>query len=122
MKVELNSTSKDHSELIPLADTAYEQIFRVYKDNDIFYAFNILKTIHIPKDIHEDMYHYVRLSGKTSWVGLSMEMYGTIKLWWLICIVNKINNPVQFPTPGMRVRVIKKDLVGQILKQIKESK
>jgi len=114
---ELNQNNNEINELLELGDFNYENIFKMYKVND-FYAFNILKTINLPQDLAPKHFDWVIIDRKMSWTNLSFLEYGTIKLWWLICLANNIQNPVQFPTQGTRIKVINKRVVPQILRQI----
>jgi len=117
-KEELNKTHNDVDDLEPISDYHYENIFNMFKTDDGFYGYNILKTINFPEDIQPTMFEFVKIDRKLSWTYLSYLEYGTIKLWWLICLANHIQNPVQFPTEGMRVKIIKKQYVAQILQQL----
>jgi hypothetical protein len=118
---ELYKSNNDIEDLERLSDYHYENIFNVYKTGDGFYGYNVLKTVIIPEDLDPAVYDIVLIDRQMSWTNLSFLEYGTIKLWWLICLANRIQNPVQFPSAGMRIKVIKKDFVGQILKQINDS-
>ena len=114
---ELNQINNEIDELLELSDFNYENIFKMYKVDD-FYAFNILKTVNLPQDLAPKHFDWVIIDRKMSWTNLSFLEYGTLKLWWLICLANGIINPVQFPTQGARIKVIKKEVVPQILRQI----
>jgi hypothetical protein len=121
MKEELNkrqSQIDDDPTVDNLHEYSYEKIFNVYKD-DHHYAYNILRTVHIPKVLDSDIYTYVRIQGKTSWTQLSYHEYRTIRLWWLICATNKIMNPVILPVPGMVIKIIKPQYVRSVVEQIK---
>ena len=107
MKDDLNQKQNEIEGLPELDDIAYENIFNVYKDNNVHFAFNIGKTISIPGDIDENFIDYIRVNGKLSWTQLSFRYYDTIALWWLICLTNGIMNPVVLPTPGTTLKIIK---------------
>tara|TARA_Y100000310_G_scaffold325472_1_gene388991 strand:+ start:618 stop:992 length:375 start_codon:yes stop_codon:yes gene_type:complete len=117
-KEELNKTNNEITELARLSDYHYENIFNMFKTGDGFYGFNILKTINFPDDLDPKMYELVEVDRKMSWTNLSFLEYGTIKLWWLICLANGIQNPVQFPSQGMRIKVIKPEFIPHILQQL----
>ena len=117
MKTELYKTSADIEELVSLSSHAYEQIFTVFKDDE-FYAYNLLKTVNIPSNLHEDVFYYATVVGTQTWTQLSYTFYGTIRLWWFICLVNKIMNPVILPESGTVLRIIKPEYVNDILDQI----
>ena len=101
-----------------MSEYAYERIFKMYKDDDKFFAYNILKTVRIPYNLDDDACYYYRMSGKTTWAGLSFNHYGTINLWWLICLSSGIRNPVQIPEPGTILRIIKPSYVRTVIDAI----
>ena len=119
MKIELNKSQNSIIELEQLNEYAYERIFKVYKD-DNHYAYNILRTIHIPEKLDDAVFYYTRVNGRVSWTNLSFDFYGSIKLWWLICIVNGILNPVILPKPGTVIKVIKPEYIKDFLHQINQ--
>jgi|10_taG_2_1085330.scaffolds.fasta_scaffold00440_20 hypothetical protein len=124
-KVELNMTNNQiaalSGETARLSDYEYENIFKMFRTDDGFYGYNILKTVIMPEDLEPSLYDVVIVDRKMSWTNLSFLEYGTIKLWWVICLTNKIQNPVQFPAQGMRLRIIKKDFIPHLIKRIKDS-
>ncbi len=118
MKEELYKNQNSITELNNLVDFALENIFNVYKDGD-YYAYNLLKTVRIPADLDPEAFTYVRIDGKLSWTQISQLEYGTIRLWWLICITNGILNPVKLPKPGLVIKVLKPKLIQGVLQSIK---
>ena len=124
-KIELNKTNNEiaslSGELVRLSDYEYENIFKMYKTGDGFFGYNILRTVILPEDIQPELYDVVLVDRQMSWTNLSFLEYGTIKLWWLICITNKIQNPVQFPAQGMKLKIIKKEFVSQLINRIKSA-
>ena len=54
-------------------------------------------------------------------LSLRRPRHGTQDLWWLICIVNKIQNPIDNPKLGEVYKVIKADYVSLILTEIKKA-
>tara|TARA_Y100000310_G_scaffold55864_1_gene51211 strand:- start:308 stop:706 length:399 start_codon:yes stop_codon:yes gene_type:complete len=126
MKLELGLSQNNIGSLPDLNDFSYENIFNMYIDasasdieNPSHFAFNILKTIKMPPDIDPTAFTYVQITGKTAWTQLSFLEYGTIRLWWLICVTNGILNPVKLPEPGTIVKIIKPHHVKSIISAIK---
>ena len=103
-----------------LEDFNFENIFKVYKDGD-FYFYNLLKTVNFPKNLDTSYYENYKVKGNMPLTALSYKFYGTIKLWWLIILVNQINNPVRFIKPGKTLKIIKPAFVGDILQSIKQN-
>jgi len=102
-----------------LNSTRYENIFKIYKEKDIYYYYNIIQSLYLPSNIDEEKVYYMVISNRMPWTTISYNAYKTIDLWWLICLANSIYNPVEFPRAGTSVRVIKSVYVNDILKDIK---
>ena len=118
MKTDLEVTRKNVTELGSLDEYAYETIFKMYKDQDQFFAYNILKNVRIPSDLDNQMFYYYTVAGQVAWTHLSNFHYGTIQLWWLICLSSGIKNPVELPEPGTILKIIKPMYVREILDSI----
>ena len=118
MKEELYKTHNEVSQLGDLPSSAYESIFNMYKDQGEFYAYNIIKTVQFPKDLDDELFYYAIVTGSYTWTRLSFEHYGTIQLWWLICLTNKIMNPVKSPEPGLTIKILKAKYVSEVIDQI----
>ena len=118
MKEELNRVQNEIGDVYTLHDFSYERIFNVYKDGN-HYGYNILKTVRIPEDLDPSTFAYVKIVGSMAWTALSFQEYGSIRLWWLICVTNGILNPVLLPEPGTIIKVIKPEYVRDIIEQIK---
>ena len=122
MKEELHKTHNSVPELGNLHAAAYENIFSMYKDEGEFYSYNITRAIRFPDDLNDDLYYYHQIVGTDTWTKLSFDHYGTIQLWWLICSVNKILNPVLLPDSGTVIKILKPIYVSDVIEQVKISK
>ena len=118
MKEDISKLQNEIGDLGSLSELSYEKIFSMYKDDSKYFAYNLLRTIRIPRDLNEDIYFYTRISGNSTWVQLSYDFYGNIRLWWLICITNGILNPVELPDPGTVIKVIKPTYVKSVINSI----
>ena len=96
----------------------YETLFTVYKI-DKHYVYNILRKVSLPDDTLDDrFFDYITVHSSSPWTLVSNKAYGTIKLWWLICIVNGVWNPVYNAVPGLPIRILKSEYIGDILNRI----
>ena len=118
MITDLEQYQNNITTLPTLDDTRYENIFKLAKD-DKFFFYNIIKKISIPDDIQSEVYIEIRVNSKQPWTTLSDTIYGNQNLWWLICLVNKIYNPINNPELGSVYKVIKPEYVNTILQEIK---
>jgi hypothetical protein len=100
----------------------FENIFKMCFDtNKQAYFYNILKTVNIPNSINRELYRSVAIPAQTPLTALSFSVYGTMKLWWLICAVNNINNPVEYIPGGTTLKVIQPRHVPYIVDLIKQN-
>jgi hypothetical protein len=101
----------------------YENLFKVYRDDaDSPYYYNILNTIVLPEAIDPAVYYDHTIPGPNiSWTNLSYQIYGTIRLWWIICLANNIQDPTSFPAAGSVLKIIRPEYVREILATIKQS-
>ena len=119
MITDLQQYQNDIKELPFIQDVRYENIFKLAK-SDKFFFYNIIKKISIPEDIQSEVYYELRINSNKPWTTLSNEIYGTQDLWWLICLANKIYNPINNPALGEVYKIIKPDYVNPILVEIKK--
>jgi len=114
----------DNSNVPKLNQYNFENIFKVYTDDDSgSYFYNIANSIFFPDELSQDVYTIYKVPGKgISWNYLSYINYGTIKLWWLLCALNNVDNPMIFPDPGSEVKILKPSVLRDVLQQIQQAK
>lgn len=106
------------SELPRLKDENYENIFNVYLDENNFYFYNLLQTIHFPQNLPGSFFETYDVKPNDTWPLISYKKYNNIKLWWIIALANGVTNPIDFLTNGKTIRVPKPGVVTEILTQI----
>ena len=104
-------------ELPDLNEYRYENLFRVYQQ-DGYYIYNIINTLSFDKDLDREYYYEWMVNKPLPWTIISYIHYDTINLWWLICLLNGIMNPVHFPETGTVLKIFKPPYVRNILEQI----
>jgi hypothetical protein len=102
-----------------LSPQQYENIFNVYIDSDIGYFYNLLKTVNFPPDLNSDVYDIYMIRPMDTWPLISWRMYNSIFLWWVICSVNNITNPLVMPSPGTEIKIVKTKYLQSILNNIR---
>lgn len=106
------------NDVIKLVAQNLENLFNIYPDEDGTYFYNILKTVNFPKDLQPSIYSvYSTLPGDT-WPLIAWKHYKDVKLWWIVCMVNNINNPIELPTPGTLLKILDTNVVREVLSEI----
>ena len=102
----------------------YENLFNMYEltneNSDSYVFYNILNKAILPDDIDESIFDYYVVEGDIPLTTLSYNIYKDIRLWWLIMLVNKINNPILNLQQGSVIKVVNPQYVTEFTKSIKE--
>jgi hypothetical protein len=99
----------------------FENYLNVYQDND-YYFYNLADSINIEQITNPEYFYLYRVIGTKAWTHISYDVYNTINLWWLICLINGIDNPVQLPENGKLIKVLKNDYLKTVLTELKRKK
>lgn len=102
-----------------LAPQNYENIFSVYTDEDNYYYYNLLRVINFPQDLDTSYYSTYTTITNDTWPTISWKFYKTVKLWWVICSVNQIINPIDQPVAGTSLKILNLNVVRNLLNTIK---
>jgi hypothetical protein len=106
-------------ELPKLNTYRYENIFKVYQTNYKQFYYNILNTVQFDLNLNPSVYYEISVSQRLPWSMISFNEYETMDLWWLICIVNGINNPIELPSINQSVKIIRKEFLKFIIDEIR---
>jgi hypothetical protein len=109
----------DIIDLPQLESFRYENLFNVYQNDKDQYFYNILSKVNFPSNMDSAYFDtYVVPNSNMPYTLISYKLYGTTLLWWLICSVNNITNPVFFIQAGTKIKVLKPELVSAIIQSI----
>lgn len=103
---------------------SYENFFKLHiaeEENGDKIFFNLLKKIYIvdkSSDLNPKYFDTYVIDVDLPWVILSYNIYGTLNLWWLLCLANNIQDPTKNPEQGSYLRVIKPTYVELIVNTI----
>lgn len=114
---DLGIYNNEVNELRRIDLTRYESIFQVAKNGKYFF-YNILKKINIPDTIDKDYYFEITTNSITPLTTLSFNYYNTQDLWWLICITNNIQNPINNIEVGTKLKILNRDIVDNVITRI----
>ena len=106
------------SQLPKLTTDRYENIFNVYQTSDGYYYYNIMSKVSLIDQLDPTTLIHFRVTKALPWTALSQIIYGSQYLWWLLCVVNKIQNPIRIPPPGTILTAIQPAYVISVLNEI----
>jgi hypothetical protein len=92
----------------------YAKIFSTHTSPDGYEYYNLLKNLKIDLD-SKTSYTEMLYSQNMHWIDISHKFYATGDLWWVICVVNNINNPFNYPEPGTKLKIPTPETVQQLL-------
>jgi hypothetical protein len=93
----------------------YENIFNIYTDENEFYYYNLLKKVDFPEDLDSEVYDYYETKSIDTYPNIAFNFYKSVKLWWIICAANQIDDPTKQPTAGTLLKIIKPYYIKNIL-------
>jgi hypothetical protein len=103
-----------------LSSQNLENLFNIYKKDNGQYFYNILKTVNFPEDIDPDIYSLYETKPKDTWPLIAYNEYSDVRLWWLICSMNQIINPLKQPAPGTILKILSPEIVRTVLTKLTE--
>jgi nucleoid-associated protein YgaU len=105
-------------ELPRLKDENYENIFKLYQNEDGQYFYNLLQTLHFPDNLPTSFFNQYTIEYGDTLPFIAYKVYNNIRLWWVITHANNILNPTSKLEPGTILKIPKTEIVSAILTQI----
>lgn len=110
----------DISSLPRLFKSTYSNLFTVHSDDDGKYFYNILRNVNFPDDLSGEYFDTYRINPGDTWPMISYKFYNDVRLWWVLCAVNNITNPIYNPPVGYRLKILNSEIVKSVLNDIAE--
>lgn len=104
-----------------LSNTSYLNLFNILQNlEDKNYFFNIWKGYEVNEEIYVNTYYEMyKVEDGDYWDSISYKYYQTPYLWWILVIVNGVNNPFEYLEDGKEIFILKKEYLYNFLKEIK---
>lgn len=96
----------------------YDNIFNVHTDENGFYYYNMYNSLKLPANISRGAYDIHKFKEGDYWTQLADRYYGNKKLWWIILIANNIINPLELPSTGTELKILKPGAITIILNEM----
>ena len=105
-----------------ITEENFANMFNIYFKNETELTYSINRSVYFNNtdNLSPSKYTIYECQEKDQWSTISYKFYDTIDLWWLICKINHITDPVLIsPIPGDRIKLVNPGLVAGILQHIK---
>lgn len=104
-----------------VSNTSLLNQFNILKDENGDYLFNIWKNYKIDDEVkeNEDNVSMYSVSDSDFWENIAYELYENENLWWVIAMTNDVVNPFEELTGGDQIKILKRELIYQVVKQLK---
>lgn len=112
---------KDIKTDLDITSNNYENIFNVYTDKDGFYFFNLLKKVDFPSDLDPNVFDFYQIQPDDFYPIIAYKFYKDVKLFWIICAANQIDDPTSVPEIGSVIKIIKPEYLRNILTTINQN-
>lgn len=105
-----------------IASSSQLSMFNVLQDmeSDVK-LLNIWRTYTVRNSITESIIYYdlYEVADSDWWDSIAYKVYGDVNYWWIVALVNRIENPFEQLEPGQQLKILKKSYVFQLLREIK---
>ena len=104
-----------------LENTSLLRLFDVLMDHDGEKFVNVFRGYGVNEDALSDIttYDLFEVSHDSKWWdSISAKVYGTSKLWWVVAMINNINNPFEDLEVGDIVKVLKESYLYTLFRDM----
>ena len=98
--------------------TDFENLFKIYEDDNLNYRYNLNETLYL--NVDPQTYEYYNVTHDMFWPLISYNIYGTTRLAWLLMKTNNVTakNIFNKVRAGKVVKYINKDVVENIVAKV----
>ena len=96
-------------------------MFNVLRDIDTnTKLLNIWKSYTVKNSILTTISYYdvYLVEAEDWWDNIAFKIYGDVQYWWVIALFNNVINPFEELTPGTSLKILKKNYLFQLLREI----
>jgi hypothetical protein len=103
-----------------LSNISYLKLFNMLQDADGTKYLNIWRTFILNKDVTDDavFYESYEVGEDDWWDNISYYHYETPGFWWVIALMNDIQNPFEELEPGSNIKILRGEHLYQLIKEM----
>jgi len=105
-----------------LSNLSMLKLYNILKDtDDRNYFMNIFRSFDVNEEASRNVLYYSTYEVGENDIfldNISYKIYKTPHLWWVIALINNIQNPFEDLNVGDNIKVLKNEYISQVLKDV----
>ncbi len=103
-----------------LSNVSYLKLFNLLKDTDGTKYMNIWRSYELNSAVTDESVYYIsyEVSDDDWWDNISYYYYETPFLWWIIALMNDVQNPFEELEAGTNIKILREEYLYQLIKEI----
>lgn len=103
-----------------LSNVSYLKLFNLLKDTDGTKYMNIWRSYELNAEVTDESVYYIsyEVSDDDWWDNISYYYYETPFLWWIIALMNDVQNPFEELEAGTNIKILREEYLYQLIKEI----
>ena len=103
-----------------LANTSQLKLFNILEDEDGVRLQNVWRSYSLNPEVAEETYFFTlyNMNDDDWWDNISFLAYDTPYLWWILCVMNNVQNPFEEVSPGQETNILRDNYLYQVIKEI----
>lgn len=118
----VNNIDKTFNEVseYKLKNTSLLNMFNILEEDNNYFL-NLFRSYTVYNDIKSDIVFYdtYEISNNDFWENISYDIYQTVYLWWIICLINDVINPFEEIDDGKNIKVLRYVYIPYLIREIK---
>jgi hypothetical protein len=103
-----------------LANTSQLKLFNILLDENNTRLQNVWRSYSLNELITDEtiFYQTYEIQNEDWWDNISEIFYDSPNLWWVLCIMNNIENPFEEIEAGQETKVLRENYLYQLIKEM----
>ncbi len=114
--------SEDFTEITgeDLSNVSQLKLFNILQDEDGVQLQNVWRSYSLNDEVTGQTVFYdtYEMEDEEWWDNISYSFYNTPALWWVLCIMNNVQNPFEEIEPGQETKILRGAYLYQLIKEM----
>ena len=103
-----------------LSNVSQLKLFNILQDEDGNKLQNVWRSYSLNEAVTDQTVFYdtYQMESMEWWENISYQFYNTPTLWWVLCIMNNVQNPFEELEPGQETKILRGNYLYQLIKEM----